>query len=104
MESELLVCAAGTATADDINRIFRSAHTLKGSAGLFGFDFIVEFVHEVEAVLDRVRQGKAVLGSQLASTLLECKDHMDGLLTCAMNGQSAPHPSMTERGARLLVA
>jgi len=102
METELLACAGGAASADDVNRIFRSAHTLKGSAGLFGFDFIVEFVHEVEAVLDRVRQGKAALDAELASTLLECKDHMDGLVTHAMNGQSALHPSMIERGTRLL--
>jgi len=104
METELLVCSSGTATADDINRIFRSAHTLKGSAGLFGLDFIVEFVHEVEAVLDRVRLGKALLDSKLASVLLECKDHSDSLLACAMNGQSSPDADTLARGARLLQA
>lgn len=104
MEADLLACSAGTSSADDINRIFRSAHTLKGSAGLFGLDFIVEFVHEVEAILDRVRLGKAVLDSQLAGVLLECKDHIDGLLGCAMNGETGPDAHTLARGVRLLGA
>jgi two-component system, chemotaxis family, sensor kinase CheA len=104
METDLLACAAGAAAADEINRIFRSAHTLKGSAGLFGLEFIVEFVHEVEAVLDRVRLGKAVLDSRLVGVLLECKDHVDALLACAMNGQVAPDAETHARGARLLSA
>ncbi len=104
METELLACAAGMATADDINRIFRSAHTLKGSAGLFGLDFIVAFVHEVEAVLDRVRLGKTVLDSQLVGVLLECKDHTDDLLACVLKGETAPGADVLARGARLLGA
>ena len=104
METDLLACTTGKVTDDDVNRIFRGAHTLKGSAGLFGLDFIVEFVHEVEAILDRVRLGKVTLDSQLASVLLECKDHIDGLLGCAMNAQAAPDADMLARGARLLGA
>lgn len=104
METELLACAAGTATADDINRIFRSAHTLKGSAGLFGLDYIVAFVHEMEAVLDRVRLGKSALDSQLVGVMLECKDHADDLLACVMRGESAPDEQTLARGARLLQA
>src|ERR1700755_196760 len=67
METDLLACTSAAPSADDVNRIFRGAHTLKGSAGLFGFDAIVAFVHEIEACLDRVRLGKAGLDSQLAS-------------------------------------
>ena len=44
MESALLECSAGGANAEKINLIFRSAHTIKGSAGLFGLDSIVSFV------------------------------------------------------------
>ena len=73
METDLLACTSAAPSADDVNRIFRSAHTLKGSAGLFGFDFIVEFVHEIEAFLDRVRLGKAVLDG--TGFLKEVKKH-----------------------------
>ncbi len=53
MESGLLDCSRGEATEETINLIFRTAHTIKGSAGLFGLDAIVSFVHGVETLLDR---------------------------------------------------
>jgi two-component system, chemotaxis family, sensor kinase CheA len=102
METDLLACTSAAPSPDDVNRIFRGAHTLKGSAGLFGFDAIVAFVHEVEACLDRVRLGKAVLDSQLASVLLECNDHVEKLLALASNGNTAPDGELLVSGAKLL--
>ena len=104
MESDLLACTSAAPSPDDVNRIFRGAHTLKGSAGLFGFDPIVEFVHEVEAALDRVRLGKAVLDAPLAGVLLGCKDHIEALLTLAANDQAQPGPDLVAAGAKLLHA
>jgi two-component system chemotaxis sensor kinase CheA len=102
METDLLACTSAAPSADDVNRIFRSAHTLKGSAGLFGFDSIVEFVHEIEALLDRVRLGKAVLDTKVASVLLECNDHVEKLLALASNGNTPPDPEMRANGSKLL--
>lgn len=102
METDLLACTAAAPGPDDVNRIFRGAHTLKGSAGLFGFDSIVAFVHEIEACLDRVRLGKAVLDSQLASVLLECNDHVEKLLALASNGNIPPDGGLLASGAKLL--
>ena len=102
METDLLACTSAAPSADDVNRIFRSAHTLKGSAGLFGFDSIVEFVHEIEAFLDRVRLGKAVLDTKVASVLLECNDHVEKLLALASNGNTPPDPEMRANGIKLL--
>lgn len=104
METDLLACTSAAPSADDVNRIFRAAHTLKGSAGLFGFDAIVEFVHEVEALLDRVRLGKAALDTQLAAVLLECITHIEKLLALAANGNAQPDPELLTSGARLLSA
>jgi two-component system, chemotaxis family, sensor kinase CheA len=104
METDLLACTSAAPSADDVNRIFRAAHTLKGSAGLFGFDAIVEFVHEIEALLDRVRLGKVVLDSPLASALLECKDHIDELLSLASNGNAQPAAELLATGTALLGA
>ena len=102
METDLLACTSAAPSPDDVNRIFRAAHTLKGSSGLFGFDNIVAFVHEVEACLDRVRLGKAVLDSQLAGVLLECKDHVEKLLELASNGNKPPEAALLASGAKLL--
>jgi two-component system, chemotaxis family, sensor kinase CheA len=102
METDLLACTTAAPSADDVNRIFRAAHTLKGSSGLFGFDSIVEFVHEIEALLDRVRLGKAVLDTKVASVLLECNDHVEKLLALASNGNTPPDPALRAKGAKLL--
>lgn len=80
MEDSLLACERGIQDKDSINAIFRAAHTIKGSAGLFGLGNIVGFTHIVESVLDRVRSGSAQLNSQLISLLLRCGDQMGRMI------------------------
>ena len=54
--------AAGRAAAPaTVNQLFRSAHTLKGSAGMFGHAQLAELAHHLEDVLDRLRMGRATL-------------------------------------------
>lgn len=57
MESALLRLEDGEADSETLNEIFRAAHTIKGSAGLFGLHAIVGFTHFVENVLDKARSG-----------------------------------------------
>ncbi len=76
MESNLL-CADQIEDKDElVNSVFRAAHTIKGSAGLFGLDPIVEFTHVVESVLDRVRDGELALDEPMISLMLLCKDYI----------------------------
>jgi len=55
-----------------INAIFRAAHTIKGSAGLFSLDHMVAFTHVVESLLDAVRDGRAVIDDDMVALLLAC--------------------------------
>src|ERR1700722_9494806 len=103
MESALLECSGGTTDAEKINLIFRSAHTIKGSAGLFGLDPIVSFVHVVETALDQVRLGRVAMTEELVTLLLRCKDHIEALLLPVGTG-GIPDPSLEGRGAELLAA
>ena len=103
MESALLECSGGGADAEKINLIFRSAHTIKGSAGLFGLDSIVAFVHVVETALDQVRLGKVPMTEELVTLLLRCKDHIEALLEPVGSGRR-PDPSLEGRGDELLAA
>ncbi len=81
MERFLLEIEAGEASmAQHIDAIFRAAHTIKGSAGLFGFDAIVAFTHNVESVLDKVRAGQVPLDESLISLMLQCQDHIASLI------------------------
>src|SRR4051812_44802240 len=61
--------------SETINEVFRAAHTIKGSAGLFGLDEIVTFTHKVENVLDLARDNKIKVTEKLLSILLPCRDH-----------------------------
>ena len=76
MESALLGVRQVSDPGDSINAIFRAAHTIKGSAGLFGLDGIVHFTHVVESVLDRVREGSIAIDDALVTLLLECSDQI----------------------------
>jgi two-component system, chemotaxis family, sensor kinase CheA len=79
MEAGLLECSKAAAP-ETINLIFRSAHTIKGSAGLFGLEPIVRFVHGVETALDAVRLGKLGMSDGLLALLLRSKDHIAALV------------------------
>jgi len=84
-----------------INSVFRAAHTIKGSAGLFGLDAIVSFTHQVENVLDQVRSGKVAIQTALLEVLLECKDHTEVMIE--QIGEAAD-PDMATKSAALLTA
>jgi two-component system chemotaxis sensor kinase CheA len=105
LESGLLACSQGPADAETINRIFRAVHTLKGSAGIFGFNGIVAFVHGAETTLDQVRQGHIPMDPVLVSVLLRCKDHIEFLLKSIGAGPDSPAYDPTHtRGAELSAA
>lgn len=76
MEAALLRLDDDYKDMETINEIFRAAHTIKGSAGLFGLDDVVSFTHIVENVLDRVRDDKVEISSDLLNIILPCRDHM----------------------------
>lgn len=73
---------------DHIAAIFRAAHTIKGSAGLFGFDDIVAFTHKVENVLDAVRSGKQEFTEDLIELMLGCHGHMQMLVSAISDKES----------------
>jgi two-component system, chemotaxis family, sensor kinase CheA len=80
MEEALLESEQRPNDAENINAIFRAAHTIKGSAGLFGLDHMVAFTHVAESVLDRVRNQEIRLDETLAAIFLEVSDHLSTLV------------------------
>ena len=87
MEDALLRIEQNPDDADTINAIFRAAHTIKGSAGLFGFDHVVEFTHVAESVLDLVRGGKLSISSELVAIFLGVRDHLGALIAYIADGK-----------------
>lgn len=86
MESALLEMEASGISTEGVNAVFRAAHTIKGSAGLFGLDWIVAFTHVMESVLDRVRAGELGMRPELSALLLRCGDYLGSLVDAVEAG------------------
>lgn len=88
MEEQLLQLEANPGADADVDAIFRAAHTIKGSAGLFGFDTIVRFTHRVENLLDRIRSKQIGLDRDCIALLLSSCDFIRALVDAVENGQA----------------
>ena len=73
---DLVALESNPGDAECINRVFRAAHSIKGTAGFFGFTSIVELTHVMESVLSLVRDGKLPVNPQLISLLLSAADKL----------------------------
>lgn len=101
MEAALLSAEPGGDTEELIADVFRAAHTIKGSSGVFGFDDVVAFTHQVESLLDAVRNGAITLADEHVALLLECGDHTRVLVDLAAT-HGALDAAGRERGGALL--
>jgi two-component system, chemotaxis family, sensor kinase CheA len=76
--------------ADTINAVFRSVHSVKGGAGIFGFEDLVKFAHVFETVLDAMRGGKLVATRDIVDTLLQANDVLSDLIAMSRSGEAVP--------------
>ncbi len=102
MEEGLLDLEQDDNPSERINAIFRAAHTIKGSAGLFGLNHIVAFTHVVESVLDALRDGRLSVSTELIAALLPCSDHITLLIQGIVDGQVDEDPELEAAGRLLL--
>jgi len=86
MENELLNLDVGNADNESINTIFRSAHSIKGGSGTFGFTAIAEFTHVAETLLDEMRDGVRQVDQVSVDLLLKSVDVMRDMLTVYKDG------------------
>ncbi len=101
MEDALLRIEQTPDDSDTINAIFRAAHTIKGSAGLFGIDYVVSFTHAAESVLDRVRSAELRISPELVALFLAVCDHLGKLIDHVSDG-SAPSAATHQASAALI--
>lgn len=87
---------------DLLDSLFRCAHTVKGSAGIFGLNKVVEFTHHVETLLDQMREGNIVLGPELSTLLLQCNDQIKFLVATATDA-GADTPEQKDTRADLVI-
>lgn len=91
IEQQLLAIesAGDCADAELVNAVFRTMHTIKGSAGFLGLDRIGALAHGLEEVLDNLRNREIVPSSELVTTILRAADFMKGLLDGIENSNEA---------------
>ena len=103
MEDALLAMEEAPDDEEHLNSVFRSMHTIKGAAGIFGYDFIVSFTHPVETVMDHVRSGVREVDSDLVAVLLLCKDHTASLVQVVADDNEENIPEeLLEQGHEIL--
>lgn len=93
VESYVLQLEQNPNDTEVLNAAFRAAHTIKGSAGVFGLLVITHFVHDLETVLDRVRNSEIGFDANMSTLVLECRDHISELVDCIEAGGDAEHVS-----------
>ena len=101
MEAGLLQLELAPDDQDNINGIFRAAHTIKGGSGVIECEFIGAFTHRVENLLDALRNGEIALSAPLATLLLECCDQMGRLVDVLAAQAPAPDAELQARGDTL---
>ncbi|MDP4027620.1 MAG: chemotaxis protein CheA [Gallionella sp.] len=101
MESLLLALDLDAPDADQLNAIFRAAHSIKGGSGTFGFNDMTEVTHILETLLDGIRKNEIKITADMVDAFLQAGDVLKGLLEAHQNGTIAdPEPSIEIR-ARL---
>jgi two-component system chemotaxis sensor kinase CheA len=76
IEAGLLDLLEDLSNKDQVDAVFRSLHTLKGSGAMFGFEALAAFTHHCETAFDKVRKGEVPATEDLISAVLDAKDHM----------------------------
>ena len=102
MENGLLELEQNPDDRDNINGIFRAAHTIKGASGVIECSFIEGFMHKVENVLDRLRNGEIQVSSDLTGLLLRCCDQLGSLMDVLEAGAPSPSDEVKASGDALL--
>jgi len=74
METCLLRLDVNSPDLEDLNAIFRAAHSIKGGAGTFGFTDMTEMTHMLETLLDRLRKGELEVRSEMVDAFLQAGD------------------------------
>jgi two-component system, chemotaxis family, sensor kinase CheA len=80
MEQQLLVLDVTQADDEQLNSIFRCAHSIKGGAATFGFSDVAELTHQMETLLDKLRRHELAPNAGMVDVLLASGDALKAML------------------------
>jgi two-component system, chemotaxis family, sensor kinase CheA len=88
LEAGLTEIREGHSSDDTINAVFRGVHSVKGGAGIFGFEALVGFAHVFETVLDGLRRGSLTATPETLDVLLSASDVLSDLVQMSRAGEA----------------
>ena len=100
MEQMLLALDLEQADDEELNAIFRCAHSIKGGAATFGFADVAELTHQMESLLDKLRRHELQPTPPMVDVLLESSDALK-LLLARHQGQGVEPPATADLVARI---
>jgi len=101
MEQMLLNMDLETANDEDLNGIFRCAHSVKGGAATFGFNDVAELTHQMESLLDKLRRHELQPNALMVDVLLESADISRSLLARHQAGEAGDPPDTSDLVRRI---
>jgi two-component system, chemotaxis family, sensor kinase CheA len=90
LDQDLLELERGSTNPDLLNRIFRAAHTVKGTSGFLGFDQMCELTHKFEEVLNKLRKNEVQITPELINGSFQAFDTMKVLLQKIQTNDATP--------------
>ena len=102
MEQLLLALDVDDASLEDLNAIFRAAHSIKGGSGTFGFSDIADLTHALETLLDKLRKQILDPTDEMVSAFLECCDLINAMLEAHQGGEPVSESHIGLMRAKLL--
>ncbi|NVK55987.1 MAG: chemotaxis protein CheA [Alteromonadaceae bacterium] len=96
MEELLLNISTDAPDAEELNSIFRAAHSIKGGSGIFGFDALTGLTHVMETILDKARNQELDLTTEIVDVLLATTDTLGDILQAYQNQTDINWPQIEE--------
>ena len=87
LNQALLEFEKNPADLEQVNVMFRSAHTLKGMSATMGFTEVAELTHKMENLLSPVRDGKLPVDEELVDLLFKCLDALQEMAEAHISGE-----------------
>jgi len=101
MEANLLQLEVGAVDNEQINSIFRAAHSIKGGSATFGFDQIAGFTHVLETLLDEMREGQRDVTTDAVDVLLQSVDILRSMINAIQNSSTYDEDRAADIQSRL---
>lgn len=94
LESSLLVLEREGRVSEEINQMFRAAHSIKGASAYMGFEGLANLTHELETLISQLQSDARSVSSEGINVLLQCVDHISGALEhLQRSGEEPPLPA-----------